>query len=219
MESGDSMRKRPIRETLSKAALDVIGVPSHLQSVTIDKFDTKGNESLSDVKEYMREYLENLDKNFDENKGLFLYGSNGVGKTFLGSLVVKEAYRHRYSTKRVYFQTYVDDYTRVWNAKSVDEREELESNLYTEYTGVEFLCIEEIGKEIDMKITAPVLEHLLRYREDHKLPTIVCTNLDIADIQERYGISVASLIKGNMTPILIEGKDKRSSYYSKRTQK
>lgn len=211
--------RRPVREKLSRKSLEVVGVPRHLMSATIDRFETNGDESLSEVKDYMRDYLENIDTNFEENKGLFLYGSNGVGKTYFGSLVVKEAYRHRYSTKRVYFQNYVEDYTRVWNARNLDEREELESNLYTEFTSVEFLCIEEIGKEIDSKITAPILEHLLRYREDHKLPTIICTNLDIEAVEERYGMSVASLIKGNLTPILIEGKDKRSNYYKKRTNK
>lgn len=211
------MSKRPLRNTLSDKALDVIGVPKHLRPLSISDFNTYGTKSLSAVKTYMAEYLSDIDTVFSENKGLFLYGSNGVGKTFIGSMIVKEAYRWRYSTKRVSFADYVQEYTRAWNAKSVDEREELEGILYTEYKAVEFLCLEEIGKEIDTKIAAPILEDLLRYREDHQLPTIVCTNLDIDMVGERYGQSIVSLIKGNMTPILIEGEDKRSKFYVERT--
>ena len=40
---------------------------------------------------------------------------------------MKEAYRHRYSCKRVTFQEYINSYTKVWNANSIEDREELES--------------------------------------------------------------------------------------------
>lgn len=211
------MSRKPLRETLSDKALDVVGVPKHLRPLSMEDFDTHKVKSMSTVKEYMIDYLSDVDARYDENKGLFLYGSNGVGKTFIGSMIVKEAYRWRYSTKRVSFADYVQEYTRVWDAHGKDEREELESTLYTEYKAVQFLCLEEIGKEIDSKIAAPVLEDLLRYREDKHLPTIVCTNLDIEAVEDRYGYSIVSLIKGNMTPILIEGEDKRSNYYVQRT--
>lgn len=206
-----------MRARLSDRALDVVGVPVHMRSKTISDFNTYGKKSLSDVRDYISDYICDMDLRYTENKGLFLYGSNGVGKTFLASIVAMEAYRWRYSTKRVSFADYVQKYTRVWDAVNIEQREELESELYTEYKAVEFLILEEIGKEIDSKIAAPILEDLLRYREDHHLPTIICTNLDIDTVEDRYGYSITSLIKGNMTPILIEGADKRSNFYVERT--
>lgn len=206
-----------MRVKLSDKALDVVGVPVHMRSKTISDFNTYGKQSLSDVRDYIAEYISDIDSRYAENRGLFLYGSNGVGKTFLASIVAMESYRWRYSTKRVSFADYVQKYTRVWDAVNIEQREELESELYTEYKAVEFLILEEIGKEIDSKIAAPVLEDLLRYREDHHLPTVICTNLDIDMVEERYGYSITSLIKGNMTPILIEGADKRSKFYVDRT--
>lgn len=206
-----------MRVKLSDKALDVVGVPVHMRSKTVSDFNTYGKQSLSDVRDYIAEYISDIDSRYAENKGLFLYGSNGVGKTFLASIVAMEAYRWRYSTKRVSFADYVQKYTRVWDAVNIEQREELESELYTEYKAVEFLILEEIGKEIDSKIAAPVLEDLLRYREDQHLPTVICTNLDIDMVEERYGYSITSLIKGNMTPILIEGADKRSKFYVDRT--
>lgn len=206
-----------MRVTLSDKALDVIGVPVHMRTKSIKDFNTYGKQSLSDVRDYIAEYISDIDSRYAENKGLFLYGSNGVGKTFLASIVAMESYRWRYSTKRVSFADYVQKYTRVWDAVNIEQREELESELYTEYKAVEFLILEEIGKEIDSKIAAPVLEDLLRYREDRHLPTVICTNLSIELVEERYGYSITSLIKGNMTPILIEGADKRSKFYVDRT--
>lgn len=71
--------------------------------------------------------------------------------------------------------------------------------------------LEEVGKEIDSKVSAPILEDLLRYREDNGLVTIVCTNLNISLMTERYGESCISLLKGNTTPVMIECEDKRAT--------
>ena len=73
--------------------------------------------------------------------------------------------------------------------------------------------LEEIGKEIDSKIAKPILEDLLRYREEHGLVTIVCTNLTPSTIKELYGASVCSLINGNMTVIVIDSEDMRQEVF------
>ena len=89
----------------------------------------------------------------------------------------------------------------------------LEQDLLEKYKGVEFLVLEEIGKEIDSKISKPILEDLLRYREEHGLVTIICSNITIREIQEIYGTSITSIIKGCMTPIKIVSNDKREEVY------
>ena len=70
--------------------------------------------------------------------------------------------------------------------------------------------LEEIGKEIDSKIAKPILEDLLRYREEHGLVTIICCNLDLPEFKNLYGNSICSLVNGNETIIKIVGKDRRS---------
>ena len=197
------MSKRPVRTVVSEDSLKLIGIPKSFRGNTLKDFDVKGKSELKKVKGLVQAYIEDLDSNFENNKGLFLYGSNGVGKTMLSSIILKEAYRHRYTSRRSTFVEYVDKYTKVWNAKSADEKATLEDELYTYYKAVEFLVLEEVGKEIDSKVSAPILEDLLRYREDNGLVTIVCTNLNISLMTERYGESCISLLKGNTTPVTI----------------
>lgn len=210
------MSKRPVRTVVSEDSLKLIGIPKSFRSNTLKDFDVKGKSELKKVKGLVQAYIEDLDSNFENNKGLFLYGSNGVGKTMLSSIILKEAYRHRYTSRRSTFVEYVDKYTKVWNAKSADEKATLEDELYTYYKAVEFLVLEEVGKEIDSKVSAPILEDLLRYREDNGLVTIVCTNLNISLMTERYGESCISLLKGNTTPVMIECEDKRATIFKKR---
>lgn len=210
------MSKRPVRTVVSGDSLKLIGIPKSFRGNTLKDFDVKGKSELKKVKGLVQAYIEDLDSNFENNKGLFLYGSNGVGKTMLSSIILKEAYRHRYTSRRSTFVEYVDKYTKVWNAKSADEKTTLEDELYTYYKAVEFLVLEEVGKEIDSKVSAPILEDLLRYREDNGLVTIVCTNLNISLMTERYGESCISLLKGNTTPVMIECEDKRATVFKKR---
>ena len=206
---------RPPRECMSPRSLMMIGIPKHLTDKGIEDFDTFGEEKYEAVKELVANYIANLDGNFDGCRGIFFYGSNGVGKTVLASLIIKEAYRHRYSAYRVTFANYISSYTRLWSSKDLAEKEELEADLY-KYKAAEFLALEEVGKEIESSVTAPILEDLIRYREDKGLPTIICTNLQMKNLRGQYGESVYSLLKGNMKPIKIEGEDRRLGYFNKR---
>lgn len=210
---------RPLRTYVNPTSLSLIGIPKSFIDTELSDFETKSNESLIEVKEFISEYLNNLDNNFENNKGLFLCGSNGVGKTMISCIILKEAYKHRYTTRRATFVDYIDRYTKVWSARSIEEKYLFEDELYTYYKAVEFLVLEEVGKEIDSKVAAPILEDLLRYREDHGLVTIICTNLNVETLSDRYGESCMSLLRGNTVPITIESKDRRNTAFKRRLKR
>lgn len=204
---------RPLRSSVNRDSLIMMGVPKKFCNKTIADFDTFGKKSLRQIKEFVKDYLDNLEDNIEENNGICFIGSNGVGKSFLSCIILKEVYRHRYSCRRVTFSAYISAYTESWGANK-SERDLVEQDLLDKYKGVEFLVLEEIGKEIDSKIAKPILEDLLRYREEHGLVTIICSNLTPNTIRELYGASVCSLINGNMTIIAIDSEDKRQEVFN-----
>lgn len=199
--------KRPMRPAVSESSLILMGVPKHFCKVTLDDF--KEYPEVIEVKKFVKEYIDNLYENMEENRGIFFCGSNGVGKSMLSCIILKEAYRRRYTCRRVTFSQYIGYYTEAWNVKDKKEKDALESDFYEQYKGVEFLVLEEIGKEIDSKIAKPILEDLLRYREEHGLVTVICCNLDLPEFKNLYGNSICSLVNGNETIIKIVGKDRR----------
>lgn len=203
---------RPLRSDVSKDSLIMMGVPKKFCNKTIKDFDTFGKKPLKQIKSFVEDYLKNLDDNIEENNGICFIGSNGVGKSFLSCIILKEMYRHRYSCRRVTFSSYISAYTESWGASKA-ERDAIEQDLLDKYKGVEFLVLEEIGKEIDSKIAKPILEDLLRYREEHGLVTVICTNLTPQTLKDLYGASVCSLINGNMTVILIDSEDMRQEVF------
>jgi DNA replication protein DnaC len=209
------MGNRPARPALSGASLRMIGVPEKFHSFSLGDFDANKLGALARIKDFVAGYIEDIDGNFSKNMGILFYGSNGTGKTTLASIVIREAYRLRYTARRVTFVEYIDRYAAGWG-KSAGEREVADDEFYTYYKSVEFLCLEEVGKEIDSKIAAPILEDCLRYREDRRLVTIACTNLSPGDLCDRYGQSVHSLLTGNMTPIQMDFMDKRQKAFGER---
>lgn len=205
---------RPVRSILNSSSLVMMGVPKKFCSKTIEDYDTFGKKSLKDVKDFVRQYLTDLNQNIEDGRGICFIGSNGVGKSYLSCIILKEAYRNRYSCRRVTFSSYIGAYTESWNTRDKSEKDTLETELYEKYKGVEFLVLEEIGKEIDSKIAKPILEDLLRYREEHGLVTLICTNMTPKDIKDSYGASVCSLINGNMTVIVIDSEDMRQEVFN-----
>ena len=208
--------ERPMRKSLAPKNLISRGIPKHLIEVSVNDLDDFGSEERRKFVDFMTNYLNNINSVFQNNQGLFLFGSNGVGKSFCSCLIVKMAYAYRYTSRRCTFMEYISEYTRLWNIKNAEEKEEAEGLFFHKYKAVEFLVLEEIGKELDTKLAPTVLEDLLRYREERGLVTIICTNLEPKDVIERYGNSVGSLIKGNFTPIRIVGSDKRTQSYAER---
>ena len=204
---------RPLRSEISNESLVMMGVPRRFCDKTIEDFNTYDKKSLNSIKKFVEDYLNDLDTNVEENRGICFIGSNGVGKSLLSCIILKEMYKHRYSCRRVTFSSYISAYTESWGANK-SEKDVIESELYEKYKGVEFLVLEEIGKEIDSKIAKPILEDLLRYREEHGLVTIICTNLTPVTLKELYGASVCSLINGNMTVIVIDSEDKRQEVFN-----
>lgn len=200
---------RPLRPYVSESSLVLMGVPKHFCKMTLKDFKTY--DGVKEVKVFVEDYIKHLPQNIEDNRGIFFCGSNGVGKSMLSCIILKEAYRRRYSCRRVTFSQYINYYTEAWNVRDKSEKEALESDFYEQYKGVEFLVLEEIGKEIDSKIAKPILEDLLRYREEHGLVTIICSNIPMKVVEETYGPSVASLCKGHMIPVTIVGKDMRYS--------
>ena len=203
---------RPLRKEVSSKSLIMMGVPRRFCDKTIKDYNTYSKQSLVSIKRFVKDYIINLENNMKECRGICFIGSNGVGKSFLSCIILKEVYKHRYSCRRITFSSYITAYTESWGA-SKSEKDVIESELFEKYKGVEFLVLEEIGKEIDSKIAKPILEDLLRYREENGLVTIICTNLTPSTLKEIYGASICSLINGNMTVIVIDSEDKRQEVF------
>lgn len=196
------MGKRPVRTTLSVKNLMYRGVPREYIHADLDEYPIEEN-----IRELFARYMDYLDEMFEDKINLILYGSNGSGKTYLSSLIVKEAYRKRYTSFRITLKSFIDMHFKR-------DKDELIAEKLSEIINSEFLVIDEVGKETFDKsqFNIAVFEELLRERDTQGKPTIICTNLPLEErggLYEQYGKSIQSLIDGNFLKVKFEGEDNR----------
>jgi DNA replication protein DnaC len=200
--------KRPRRTRISAANLAYRGVPREYHNAHIDEYPID-----TDFKDLFSRYMENLEVMFEDKVNLILYGSNGSGKTYLSSLVIKDAYIKRFSSFRVTLQGYID-------LQFKKDEEEIREKV-DKIENAEFLVLDEVGKETFAKNQFNIikLEELLRQRDTIGRPTIICTNLPLegdGGLYKQYGNSIKDLIEGNFLKVEFVGESNRHSVSKKK---
>lgn len=200
--------KRPRRTRISATNLSYRGVPREYHNAHIDEYPID-----EDYKNLFTRYMDNLEVMFEDKINLILYGSNGSGKTYLSSLVIKDAYIKRFSAFRTTLQRYID--------LQFKKNEEGVVELINKIENAEFLVIDEVGKETFDKSQFNIikLEELLRQRDTIGRPTIICTNLPLegdGGLYKQYGNSIRDLIEGNFMKVEFTGESNRSSVSRKK---
>jgi DNA replication protein DnaC len=184
-----------------------VGIPRPYIPAQIE--DYIGDE---DVIKILSRYVGNIHQEFEDGVNLFLYGENGKGKTYLSSIILREAMCHWYKVKRITLKRWID--------LKLTPRSNIDEDVWDELRQVntaEFLCIDEVGKESDTKndINISLFEELLKFREEKGLPTILCSNLIPQHIEAKYGATISSLI-GQSIKIELVGGDMRPEVFKKR---
>jgi DNA replication protein DnaC len=202
------MNKRPVRRTISSKNLSYRGVPKEFHNAYIDEYPI-----ADEFKDLFVRYMDNLPIMFEDKVNLILYGANGAGKSYLSSLVIKDAYIKRYSAYRVTLQNYIDLHFKRHNEDVAIKLDKIAT--------AEFLVIDEVGKETFAKnqFNIIVLEELMRHRDTLGYPTIICTNLPLdsdGGLYSQYGNSIKDLIEGNFVKVEFVGESNRHDVSKKK---
>lgn len=195
--------RRPMREYLVPSTMTLRGIPVEFQEADLDDFIM--DEELDNL---IRNYIKYMPEMRDKKANLLFYGANGTGKTHLSSIIIREAYRQRYTSMRITVKEYIDlQFKRT--EEGVRDRIDKAKNC-------DFLVLDEMGKEMFGKMSHNIteVEELLRTRDTLGLPTLICTNLPLdgeSGIEGNYGRSIHSLVAGNYIKLLFEGQDLRET--------
>ena len=140
---------------------------------TDDKARTEVNTWI--VK-YAKEYPKGI-----INKGLFLHGNFGCGKTYLISALFNELAKSNVKSVIVYWPEYLRSLKSSYSSSSNDEFK----NKYNEVKYAKLLLIDDLGAEIVTPWSRDeILGTILQYRMQENLPTFITSNLDIRELEE-----------------------------------
>lgn len=166
---------------------------------------------LAKLSEHQRakinDYVSLLDKYIQQGVGLYLWGDNSRGKTYIVSALCKYVWgMYRVAS---YLVTSPDLYEAT--KKDFSAHEGSEETVLQRVRKVRFLVIDDLGREYRAKtgFFESELSSILRNRIRDTKTTVITSNLDPQRLSSIYGQSVYELLKSSMRDRQLMGENWR----------
>lgn len=197
-------RQSNIKQVLEKENFDSFNL-DYYDKDCIDPFTgessydiMKGNyeKALSYVNDFGKE---------EKVENLILYGTPGLGKTFLSNCIAKALLEKAFSV--LYFTSHQFFDVLSKEMKNDDSQGTIATSDYM--LDCDLLIIDDLGAELATSFTISKFNYILNERLLRNKATILSTNLQLNDIAGVYGDRNFSRVVGNFTPMYFFGDDIR----------
>lgn len=137
---------------------------------------------------------------------LLLYGSTGLGKTFLSTCIAKYISENGFS---VAYDTAIQIFGSYESVKfnAIDAHEA--ADRVRRYENADLLIIDDLGTEMASAFSISAFYNLLSTRLMRKRPMIINTNLMPFDLEKRYSAAISSRLRGEFKQLRFLGDDIR----------
>lgn len=178
--------------------------------INIFKNEIYKNEKLTPKQNmyYILEISEDFCSNFnDTNMNLLLYGSTGLGKTFMCNCIANYLLSKEVS---VLYQTAFSLFEIIENHKfnKLNETEENRIN-YNMIFECDLLIIDDLGTEVGNSFTNAEIFNIINERLITNKKIIISTNLSLEQLRDTYSERITSRVFNNFVPLKFYGEDLR----------
>ena len=164
--------------------LTLYNVPEELKEATFSKIyktDKKRYDTIIWLNNFIEKYKENKNQ-----KGLYLYGNFGSGKSYLISATLNELAKEGIKSAIIFWPEFLRDLKASFNSEYKNEF----NDKFNTIKKAPLLLIDDIGAESATAWSRDeILCPILQYRMDEKLPTFFTSNLDLKDLENHYAIT------------------------------
>ena len=181
-----------------------ISMPKNIETADLTAYDQDGDRAaaLMSALDFIDAYTQ-APKRF--HRGLYLYGSFGVGKPFLLGAMANALAAKGYQTTLIHFPSFAVEMKRsISNNTSGDKVDAIKR--------APILMIDDIGADASSTwIRDDVLGVILEYRMQEELPTCFSSNFSMQELQDGY-LTISQ--KGDEEPIKAQRIMQRVRYLS-----
>lgn len=156
-----------------------------------------------------KQFISDFSKSYSarERKNLFIYGTTGVGKTYLSNCIAKElignGHKVMYISAPAMFEL-MSDYAYNKDPDNTNTRTKL-----NKIKNDDLLILDDLGTELGNSFTQTQLYMLLNERLNKGLSTVITSNITIAFLKDKYDERIYSRIIGEYSLIKLIGEDLR----------
>ena len=137
---------------------------------------------------------------------LLLYGSTGLGKTFLSTSIAKFISENGFSVAYDTAIQILGSYESV-KFNSADAHEA--ADRIRKYENADLLIIDDLGTEMQTAFSVSAFYNLLSTRLMKGRPMIINTNLMPLELEKRYSAAISSRLRGEFKQLRFIGEDIR----------
>ena len=190
-------------------------VPKDIINAKMKNIYTDDKSRIETIK-WIKEFIHNYNPN-KKQKGLFLNGNFGCGKTYLIAACFNELARKNVKSAIVYWPEYLRKLKASFNSS-----DELSfSSLFDQIKEIPLLLIDDIGAENTTSWGRDeILGPILQYRMQQNLTTFFTSNLSLADLERHFSVTrenvdlvksrrIIERIKDLTTEIVMIGENRR----------
>ncbi|MGM7720890.1 primosomal protein DnaI [uncultured Metabacillus sp.] len=188
---------------------DILGASFEQIEVEID--EPSRFKAISLAQDFVEQYNSGMSP-----KGLYLYGSFGVGKTYILGALANELASHKVSSMLVYVPEFMRELKGSFqNSTSLDEKLDAVKK-------IPVLMLDDIGAEsMSSWVRDDILGTILQYRMLENLPTFFSSNFNLKQLQHHLAVSqrgeeepvkaarIMERIKHMAIPIELSGRNRR----------
>ena len=173
------------KQNKNKNLIKTLYLPTKILEARIEDYDVN-SESRKKVFQKINEFISAM-RNNEYSKGLLLWGSFSIGKTYTLACIANELARNNIESLLIYFPDLVTD---LKNSLSDNNRYE---SLINMLKSIPVLMLDDFGSEnMTPWVRDDVLGPVINYRVLENKPVFISTNLKPAEIKTHLAIDKSS---------------------------